>query len=201
MPDCSDLTISKRIAEAFEIPCENVIFDQEFLANIPTYWREIVRLSEGGISIAHAPTMMVSEQLKQQFSVMLDSYGGTFYRRQRMKVAEQVINQKEDLIPQIFRFERSPLLNSDLLKHEAKHAIEKNSADGLSAYYYSISNTPLLGDKLDLFHFEQVDVMRDALLSSAQMNFIGVAHPYLTLPAIEAATSLPLAVQKARCGS
>ncbi len=44
----------------------------------------------------------------QHFSVMLDSYGGTFYRRQRMKVAERVINQKEDLIPQILRFERSP---------------------------------------------------------------------------------------------
>ncbi len=39
---------------------KNVIFDKEFIANVPTYWREIVRLSEGGISIAHAPTMMVS---------------------------------------------------------------------------------------------------------------------------------------------
>lgn len=127
---------------------------------------------------------------------MLDSYGGTFYRRQRMKVAERMINPRHNLIPQILRFERSPLLRSNLLLPEARRWVEQASENGLRAYYDSISDTPLLGDKLDMFHFEQVDVMRDALLSNVQMNFIGLAHPFLSLPAIEASTSLPLAMRR-----
>lgn len=54
---CSDLTISERIANVFLIPRKSIVFDDDFLAAIPEQWNEIVRLSEGGISIAHAPTL------------------------------------------------------------------------------------------------------------------------------------------------
>jgi hypothetical protein len=136
------------------------------------------------------------KQLQGRFSVMLDSYGGTFYRRQRMKVAERIIDTKKDLVPQILRFERAPLLRSDLLTREAHLAIEQAATTGLRVYYDSITDTRLLGDKLDKFHFEQVDVMRDALLSNVQMNFIGLAHPFLSLTAIEGAASLPLFLRR-----
>jgi hypothetical protein len=123
---------------------------------------------------------------------MLDSFGGAFYRRQRMKVAERLINPKRDLIPQLLRFERSPLIASGLLRSDARTAIEEAAAMALRAYYDSISETEHLGDKLDRYHFEQVDVMRDSLAGNAQMNFIGLAHPFLSLPAIEAMTRLPI---------
>ncbi len=196
LPNCSDLKISKRIADAFDIPQDNVIFDEQFLRTIPDRWQTFVRLSEGGITIAHAPTLLMWEHLKSRFSVLLDSYGGTFYRRQRMNVAERIINPKIDLIPQILRFERSPLVRSNLLKPEARRAIENASDIALRTYYDSISGAPLLGDKFDMFHFDQVDAMRDALLSNVQMNFVGVAHPFLNLSAINAATSLPLSERK-----
>ncbi len=196
LPNCSDLIISSRIAKAQNIQQDNILFDEHFLQQVPDHWSEIVRLSEGAISMAHAPTLMAWKGLSKRHSVLLDSYGGTFYRRQRMKVAERMIDPNKDLVPQLLNYERSPLLNSNLLSEEFSQTADKEIERALREYYNSISDTSLLGNKLDRYHFEEVDTMRDALMANAQMNFIGLAHPFMTLRAIELAATLPLRLRK-----
>ncbi|MDP4200524.1 MAG: hypothetical protein Q8922_15045 [Bacteroidota bacterium] len=196
LPDCTDLQLANRITTELGIPLDRIPFDREFLRAVPDRWNEIVRLTEGGISIAHAPTIQVWHELGSRYSVEIDSYGGAFYRRQRMKVAERLIDAKKDLILELLRFEQSPLLSSSLLKPDARHAVHESAMDALREYYDSIADTMLLGDKLDRFHFEQVDAMKDSLGGNAQMNFIGLAHPFLNLTAIEAVGKIPLALRR-----
>ncbi len=196
LPDSSDILIVRKIASQLQIPHTEIHFDGAFISALPESWRDTVRLGEGGLSIRYGAALKYLQMLCGKYPVLLDSFGGAFYRRQRMKVAERLINPSKNLMSQLFRFERSSLLESNILRPEVHKAMESCALNSLAEYYASIEDTSLLGDKLDRYHLEEVGPMKDAAMGNAQLNYIGLGHPLLRLRAIELATTLPVAVRR-----
>jgi hypothetical protein len=196
LPHAHDIEIATRITDALRIPHDVFLLSEALLKDMPRLWEETARLGEGVVPISHSFALPVFQSLGQQFTMLLDSYGGAFYRRQRMKNAERRIDRSKDIVSQIRSYEQSPLLRSGLLRRDVAQNVLATIDRGLREYYSSIEHVHELGDKLDLYHFEQVDAMKDSMLCNMEMNFKGVQHPLMNRHAIDLAATLPVAARR-----
>lgn len=197
VPSAHDLTIARQIAEGLHLSHDVVELDEACFRDLPQMWREIASLGEGVVPVQYALMLPVLEhQRKLGVSALLDSYGGAFYRRQRMKVAELRIDSKADLVSQIMPYEYSALLRSGLLNPGARAQVLSASEAALRSYYETIEHVSGVGNKLDLYHLEQVNPLRDSMLTKLESGFRTTVHPLMNHRAIDLAATLPLRVRR-----
>ena len=116
LPDSGDMKTAERLSALYHIPHLRVPFDDQFFAQLPNLWREVISLSEGGLGIENALTIPSWKLQAEQFTVSMDSHGGPLYRRQILKSREGILKRSGNFEAAIFNWFASPLLHSDVLK-------------------------------------------------------------------------------------
>jgi hypothetical protein len=185
LEESRDISIAKRIASKLDIYHKIKIFDRPFIKELPFIWEFFTRLTEGMMPVTEAISLPSWEFCSQYFKVLLDSHGGALYRRQFMKVAEKKINHSKDFAEQIFHYIKSPLLNFNLLNSEIQHSAISASMKALQEYFDLSSEIKDPGDKIDLFYIHVISGNRYSFAGNAQMNWIQLSHPYLSLDAFD----------------
>ena len=179
MEKSRDVRISKKIARKLGIEQILYLFDENFIKDLPSYWRKIIRLSEGVIPIDASHALAFWEFCREKGYVLLDSHGGALYRRQFMKVSQKLIDPGGKLAQQFFRFLQMPLIGSGILKKEVVDAAVHETINSLAIYLNDIEYCENLGDKIDLFYLQQISALKYSVAANVQQNFIGLHHPFL----------------------
>jgi asparagine synthetase B (glutamine-hydrolysing) len=196
VPNARDILVAQRVARKLNMGHDILRFDQDIVKKLPVYWEELVRLTEGQLPLSQVHSYYACSELKEKYSVLIDSFGGALFRRQIKKRIEPRIDSKKDIASQVLPHELTALATSTLLRKESKEAISQTALQGLQEYYTTIEDVMEVGDKFDLYYADETASLRDCFSASLQMNFIGVSQPLLSQKAFDILRSLPGSVRR-----
>jgi hypothetical protein len=196
LPNSRDLQISRRIAERLGIRQLPHIFDRTFLQETPDFWEKTVAMTEGGLGIESSTTVQTWHRQKDQYSVLLDSFGGALYRRQYMRLKARKFLPNDRYGERMFDLNATVLPNSPLINEEFRTAARKESADALEQFFEEYKNVGTIGDQLDLYYITQISTNRNALSNNAQLNFLGLHYPLLNNHAYNLVQQVPASLRK-----
>ncbi len=197
LPQSGDMKIAAQISKLYNIPHMQLPFDNDFFAELHHHWREVVRISEGGLGLENALNILSWKKQSQEFSVSMDSHGGPLYRRQIFKSREGILKRSNNFANTFFKFFSPAILHSGFLRPDVKEIASKIGADGIDKYFSELPEGLKAGDKVDLFYLEEMCANRYSLESNTQLQYIGLSHPLLSLQAYDWATKIPSEKRKA----
>ncbi len=189
--DSFDMRIAARLAEKCAMPRYQLIFDDEFFADLPNHWKEVILLTEGGLGIESTFAIASWKKQSEKFGISMESHGGPLYRRQILKAREHTIERAKNFPAALFGFVSTALGNSDLIKPDLADHARKAGMHAIEEYFSSDANRINTGDNIDRYYLEQMSANRYSLSANAQIQFIGLSHPLLSLKAFDAATKIP----------
>jgi hypothetical protein len=163
---------------------------------MPGLWANFVAETEGQFSLSQIHSLYAAKKLSEDYSILVDSYGGPLFRRQIKKFIEPSIDTNKDIASQILRYELTPLSTSELIKAEIREEIIKVSLDALRKYYSKIEYIDNIGDKFDMFYADQTASLRDSVLNNLQLNYTGIRQPLMDYRAITAVSRIPGAFRR-----
>jgi hypothetical protein len=188
-----DLEIAAKISKRFNFKHHITFFNEQYIKELPSQWELYVRLTEGFSSITGAHALEYWQNVSKKSNILLDSHGGVLFRRQFMKAAARRISHKLSFEKQLFKYVKSSILELGVLKPDIAKSVENSSIASLKKYFGKIPNYKDAGNKIDSFYFEQVNVNRYSTSNNAQMNWILLAHPFLSAAAFDALQKIPVA--------
>jgi hypothetical protein len=190
LADSGDVQLASRLSDKYHIPHLRMIFDDNFFESLPQYWRETVCVSEGALGIENALNV-VSWKTESQSTISLDSHGGPLFRRQIFKSQEGYLRRSKDFIKTFFHLSASALLHSEFMNSELQEVGVKIGMRSLSEYFSSLPTDLTAGDKIDLYYLEQMCAHKYSQYGNAQLNYIGLSHPLLSLGTYIPITGIP----------
>ncbi|MDP4219823.1 MAG: asparagine synthase-related protein, partial [Bacteroidota bacterium] len=110
-----DMRIARKLASKYSMNHHQIFFDDEFFKELPGHWKEITRLSEGGLGIESTYALASWQRQSKMFGISMESHGGPLYRRQILKARENTLQQAKDFPAALFPYMSSALLKSGLL--------------------------------------------------------------------------------------
>ncbi|MFI5263977.1 MAG: asparagine synthase-related protein, partial [Candidatus Kapaibacterium sp.] len=190
LADSHDMTIAARLAKRYRMPHRQIIFDDDFFTELPHRWREVTKLSEGGLGIESAYALASWHRQSKQFGISMESHGGPLFRRQILKAREGTLERANNFPDALFGYVSSALLSSDIIKDDIAAHARAAGRNAMEEYFSSFSADLKAGDKIDRFYLEQMCANKYALSANAQIHFLGLSHPLLSLKAYNAATKI-----------
>ena len=190
LPKSGDMRIAERISSLYKIPHLQIPFDDKFFSELPQYWRDVVMLSEGSLGLENAFTLISWQRQSEQFSVLVDSHGGPLYRRQILKSKEGKLRRSDDFINTFFGYFSSSLLKSGFLKPDLLEAAKSTGLDAVKNYFSELPSDLSVGDRIDRFYLEQMCANKYSLAGNAQLGFIGLSHPLMSLKTFDSVTKI-----------
>jgi hypothetical protein len=196
LPNSRDMLIAKKMAHSLGLQQDCQLFDNGALSEMPKMWRDFIAMTEGQFSLSQIHSLYAARHIAGRYSIIIDSYGGPMYRRQIKKYVEPSIDANKELVPQIIKYELTPLATSDLLRRDVQEEIRRTVLDSLREYYSTIEHIDNIGDKFDLFYADQTAALRDSVLNNLQLNYTGMRQPLMDCRALTAVSRIPGAFRR-----
>ena len=196
LPDSGDIRVASRITKTYHIPHLRIIFDDSFVKSLSEYWQTTIHLSEGGLGIESSAIIPSWIAESEKFTVSLDSHAGALYRRQFHKAREGYLRRSENFVKTFFDHFASTLFYSELISPQFREAAMHSGLNALTEYFSTQSANLDIGDRIDLYYLEQKCANKYSLSGNAQLNYIGLSHPLLSLDAYSAAMHIPARERK-----
>jgi hypothetical protein len=184
------MRIAERISALYNIPHLQVPFDEKLFSELPQYWREVVMLSEGSLGLENAFNIICWKRQSREFSVLVDSHGGPLYRRQILKSKEGILKRSDNFVNTFFGFFSSSLLYSGFLQPDVLETAKASGLDAVKNCFSELPSDLAVGDRIDRFYLEQMCANKYSLSGNAQLGFIGLSHPLVSLKAFDAVTKI-----------
>jgi hypothetical protein len=191
LPGSGDISVASRITRKYDIPHLKILFDDAFFKVFPSLWREAIALSESGLGVENAMAIHSWGIESKQSAVSLDSHAGALYRRQFHKAREGVLRRSNNFSETFFDQFAMPLFHSDLISPEWKQEALQIGMQNVSEFFLGQRSDLDIGDKIDLYYLTGLCANKYALSGNAQINYIGLSHPLLSLEAYAAALHIP----------
>lgn len=196
LPDSGDMSVASRITNSYNISHLRINFDDSFLKSLSEYWQTTIHISEGGLGIESSANIPSWIAESEKFTVSLDSHAGALYRRQFHKARERYVRRSKNFPKAFFDHFASALFHSELISSQFREAAMNSGMNAFNEYFSSQSANLDIGDRIDLYYLEQICANKYSLSGNAQLNYIGLSHPLLSLAAYSAATHIPARERK-----
>ncbi len=191
LPSSGDIKVATKITSKYHIPHLRIIFDEAFFAGFPSQWRDAINLSEGGLGVEGAMSIGSWKAESENFDVCLDSHAGALYRRQFHKAREGILRRSDDFIKTFFDQFATPLLHSELISEELRREASRIAVQHLNDFFSAQPHDLSIGNRIDLYYLDALCANKYSLSGNAQINFMGLSHPLLSLEAYKAAMHIP----------
>lgn len=189
--DSTDIVIARKIAAQLQVDHEEFLLEDHFFATLPDLWSKTITLTEGGATIDAAVVLAAWQRLQGRYKILIDGHGGAHYRRQVSKGREKLKRSDETDSEFILKCLGSPLRISSLLNEDVRRNATTAALNGIDECLGAFGN-PQLGDAIDLFYLNTISGERYAAIANAQMNYIGLSHPFLSVRAFQYALRLSM---------
>jgi hypothetical protein len=176
VPESSDATIARRVAEALRIPHILLPVEGEFFENFSGWTDKVLKLSSGHATADLAFQLYNYDRLRDRFPVLLDSAGCEFRRGIRARYAVRHAGSNNDISRFLTSMYSTGIWNSSVIDADYYRDASCRTEKKLTRWFDATDAT--FAEQVDRFSTEELWAHNYAHGYPLQTSIIGCAMPF-----------------------